>query len=118
MSFKDMVAADNSKVFLNTDEFGGTFDIEYDGRTYKEVDCTITQLKEQDRVTKMRDHGQGIYLVTSIFHCSLDSLEGKQPEKGQKFGITDADGFTEWFYVSQSGCDLNMIRLELEAMDE
>ena len=47
MSFKDMVAADNAKVFMNLDEFAETHDIEYDGETYEEVACVITQLKEQ-----------------------------------------------------------------------
>ncbi len=117
MSFKDMVQADNSSVFMNLGEFAETHDIQYDGQLYEDVPCVISQLKEQDRVTKMRDHGEGIYLVTSVFHCPLESLGGNVPEKGTKFGISD-DDFMRWFYVAQAGCDLNMIRLELEAMDE
>ena len=117
MSFKDMVKADNERVFMNLNEFAETHDILYDGETYEEVSCVISQLKEKDRVTKMRDHGQGIYLVTSIFHCPKDALEGVVPEKGTRIGISD-DDFIRWFYVAQSSCDLDMIRLELEAMDE
>jgi len=117
MSFKEMVSADNAKVFMNLDEFAEIHDIEYDGETYEEVACVITQLKEQDRTTTMRDHGQGIYLVSSIFHCPLDALGGVIPEKGTKIGISD-DDFMREFYVAQSGCDLGMIRLELEALDE
>ena len=117
MSFKDMVQADNSSVFMNLGEFAETHDIQYDGQLYEDVPCVISQLKEQDRVTKMRDHGEGIYLVTSVFHCPLESIGGNVPEKGTKFGISD-DDFMRWFYVAQAGCDLNMIRLELEAMDE
>ena len=117
MSFKDMVSEDNSSVFMNLSEFAETHDIVYDGETYEDVSCVITQLKEQDRTTKMRDHGQGIYLVSTIFHCPLESLDGHIPEKGTKFGISD-DDFIREFYVAESGCDLGMIRLELEGLDE
>lgn len=117
MSFKDMVAADNASVFMNLGEFAETHDVEYDGELYEGISCVISQLKEQDRTTTMRDHGQGIYLVTAIFHCPLDSLGGNVPEKGTKIRI-DRDGFMKDYYVAQSGCDLGMIRLELEALDE
>ena len=117
MSFKDMVAADNTKVFMNTDEFAETHDINYDGETYEDVKCVITQLKEKDRNAAVKDHAQGIYLVSTIFHCPLESLDGNVPEKGTKFSISD-EGFWRDFYVAQSGCDLGMIRLELEALDE
>ncbi len=117
MTFKEMVEADNVDVFMNTDEFAETHDIEYDGETYEDVCCVITQLKEQDRTTAMRDHAEGVYLVTSIFHCPKDSLGGVIPEKGTKIGISD-DDFMREYYVAQSGCDLGMIRLELEAFDE
>ena len=46
-------------------------------------------------------------------------LAGKLPEKGRKFGIYDEDdGFLREYYVAQSSCDLGMVRLELEAIDE
>jgi len=117
MSFRDMVNEDNTSVFMNQDEFADTHTIEYDGETYKDVPCVISQLKEQDRVTKMRDHGQGIYLVTAILHCTLESLDGNVPEKGVRIGISDGD-FMREYYVAESGCDLGMIRLELEALDQ
>jgi len=118
MSFKDMVAADNAKVFMNLNEFAETHSVIYDGETYEDISCVITQLKEQDRtVSTQKDHAQGIYLVSSIFHCPLESLGGNVPEKGTKIKISD-DDFWRSFYVAQSGCDLGMIRLELEALDE
>lgn len=117
MSFKDLVAADNVNVFMNADEFAEVHDIRYDYAWYRDVTCTITQLKEQDRTTKMRDHGQGIYLVTAIFHCPLEALDGIVPEKGTKIGISD-DDFTKDYYVAESSCSMGMIRLELEALDE
>ena len=117
MSFKDMVAADNTNVFMNLDEFAETHDIRYDGVTYPDVSCTITKLKETERPTKMRDHGQGIYLVSAIFHCPLASLDGNVPEKGTLFGVSDGD-FIKDYYVAESSCAMGMIRLELEARDE
>ena len=117
MSFKDMVARDNEKVFMNLGEFAETHDVWYDGTLYEGISCVISQLKQQDRVVTMRDHAQGIYLVTSVFHCPLEALGGNVPEKGSKIRISDGD-FMRDFYVGQSGCDLGMIRLELEAFDE
>lgn len=118
MSFKDMVAADNSRVFMNLDEFAETHDIQYDGETYEDVSCVITKLKEKDRNAAVKDHAQGIYLVNAIFHCPLESLGGNIPERGCKIRISDGEDFWRDFYVAQSGCDLGMIRLELEALDE
>jgi len=116
-SFKEMVDRDNSRTFMNTDEFAETHDIEYDGVVYPEVDCVITRLKERDRNSPVKDHGQGIYLVTARFHCPIDSLGGYVPERGTIIKISD-EGFWRDYYVAQSGCDLKMINLELEAMDE
>lgn len=117
MSFLDSVGEDNANVFMQLNEFAETHTVEYDGKTYKDISCVISQLKEKDRTTKMRDHGQGIYLVSSVFHCPLEALDGNIPEKGTRIGISDGD-FMREFYVAQSGCDLGMIRLELEALDE
>lgn len=117
MSFKDLVAADNVNVFMNLGEFAEKHDVTYDYAWYPDISCTITQLKEQDRPTKMRDHGQGIYLVSAIFHCPLEALSGIVPEKGTKIGISD-DDFMKDYYVAESSCSMGMIRLELEALDE
>lgn len=117
MSFKDGVAADNVRVFMNIGEFAETHDIRYDGEVYKDVDCVITRLKERDRNPAVKDHAQGIYMVTARFHCPLDALGGNIPEKGTKIAISDDDFWRE-YYVALSGCDLQMINLDLEAMDE
>lgn len=120
MSFREMVAKDNVGVFMNQDEFAEQHTVIYDGVTYTDISCVISQLKEQDRSSSaVRDHSQGLYLVTSIFHCPMEALGGHVPEKGTKIKISDGDnGFMREFYVAQSGCDLGMIRLELEAIDE
>lgn len=122
MSFKDMVANDNKAVFLNTSEFAENLNVIYDGDTYEEIPIVLTGLKEQDKATTVRqgDHSQGIYLVTSILHCALDDLGGKQPEKGARIKIQDApkSSFYREFYVAQSVVEMGMIRAELEELDE
>ena len=118
MSFREMVAADNLKVFCNTDEFADLHTITYDGQAYEGVPCTITRLEAKDRVIPAKDHAKGIYLVTAICQFPREKLGGKVPEKGSKIGITDETDFLRHYYVAQSGCALGMVRLELEAYDE
>ena len=117
MSFKDMVEADNLSVFLDTAFFAEEHNIKYDGEVYKNVPCVISQLKEQERNTTMSDHAQGVYRVTAILHCKLDDIGGILPEKGGKIFISD-DTFMRRYFVAQAGCDMSMVRLELEALDE
>lgn len=118
MSFKEMVAADNSRVFCNTDEFAELRKVCYDGDVYKDVPVVMTKLKEKDRSVSSKDHAQGIYLVTAIVHFPVENLYGHVPEKGQLITISDDTGFDREYYVAQSGCEGKMVRLELEAYDE
>ena len=122
MSFKDMVAADNYSVFLNTGEFAENLNVVYDGVTYTGIPVVLTGLKEQDRAQGVRqgDHSQGLYLVTSILHCALSDLGNTQPEKGTKIKIQSEpeSSFYREFYVAQSVVEMGMIRAELEEIDE
>ena len=118
MSFREMVEADNLSVFSNLTEFADSHTVIYDGERYEAVPCVISQLKSKDRPIAASDHAQGIYFVTAIVHFPLGSLEGNIPEKGSKIQIDDETGFLHTYYVAQSGCDLGMVRLELEAYDE
>ncbi len=119
MSFKDMVAADIRKVFLNTDEFAELRTVRYDGMDYdgpehRGIPIVLTGLKEQDRRQLVTDHAQGLYLVASVLHCALDDLGGKQPEKGQRISINDEEGgggFFREFYVASSVCEMGMLRV-------
>ena len=117
MSFKEMVAADNLRTFLDTGFYAEEHDIRRDGELYEAVPCVISQMKEQDRATTMSDHAQGLYRVSTIFHCRQSDIGGETPEKGRKFSICE-DGFWREFYIAQSSCDMGMVRLELEAVDE
>ncbi len=118
MSFRDVVAADNLSVFSNTGEFATLHTIIYDGKIYENAPCIISKLKAKDRVITTKDHAQGLFFVTVICHFSVGTLNGNIPEKGGKIGISDETGFVKYYYVAQAGCDMEMVRLELEAYDE
>jgi len=121
MGFKDMVAADNLNVFLNNEEFAANHTIVYDGITYENILVLLTKLKEKDRRQLITDHVQGLYLVSTILHCSLEDIGGILPEKGQRIKINDdenACNFFKEYRIASSGCSLGMVRIELEAIDE
>ena len=123
--FKDMVAADNKNVFLNEDEHAGPRTVKYDGETYEDIPVILSGLKERDRRLMIlqngnRDRTQGLYMVTSVLHCAISDLGGKQPEKGQRIYVNDEEvpTFFHKFEVASSVCDMGMLRVELEAIDE
>ena len=116
MSFKEQLAKDRA-VFLNTDEFGDKHDIEYDGKLYEDVSCTITRPKEIDRDPPTKDHAQGVFKRTNRFHCAPDAFDGVIPEQGTRIKISYG-GFWREFYIIKSGDDPGMINLDLEAFDE
>ena len=112
--FKDMVARDNFGVFLNCDEFAEKRTVKYDGATYEDIPIVLSGLKEKDRRQLMSDHAQGLYIVSSVLH-------GVQPERGQRIRINDQEGgggFFREFYIASSVCEMGMLRVELEAVDE
>lgn len=116
-SFKNMVEADNKKVFVNASEFAELHTIIYDDVTYKDIPVVMSGIKEKDRRQLVADHIQGLYLVTTVIHCAASDLGGVVPEKGMKIKINDGDFFRE-FYVASSVNEMGMLRVELEAIDE
>lgn len=119
--FKDMVAADNRNVFLSLNEFAELRTIRYDGDIYTDIPIVLSGLKEKDRRQLVSDHVQGLYIVSSVLHCAQSDLGGVQPERGARISINDEEGgggFFREFYVASSVCELGMLRVELEAIDE
>lgn len=53
-------------------------------------------------------------------HCALDDLGGNQPEKGCRIRINEREGgsFFHDYYVASSICEMGMLRVELEDVDE
>lgn len=97
--FKDMVARDNARTFMNLDEFAEKRIVVYDGVTYDGEDhagipVVLSGLKEKDRRQLMSDHIQGLFLVSSVLHCRIQDLGGNQPEKGTRMEISDPDDAT------------------------
>ena len=116
MSFKDMVAEDIQNVFLNLDEFAEKRTVEYDGERYEDIPIVLSGLKEKDRRQLVAtDHVQGLYMVSSVLHCSINDLSGKRIRINDEEG---GGGFFREFYVASSTCELGMLRVELEAIDE
>lgn len=120
MGFKEMVAADIKGVFLNPDEYGEPRTIILDGEKYENIIVVISGVKEQDRHQLTSDHGQGLYAATSVLHCAIADLGGRQPEKGQRIKISDdsTGQFFKPFYVTKSDCEMGMLRVELEEVSE
>lgn len=119
--FKDMISTDNHGVFLNAKEFAELRTVIYDGETYTDIPLVLSGLKEKDRRRLESDHVQGLFRVSSILHCAISDLGGNQPEKGQRIKINDEEGgggFFREFYVASSTCEMGMLRVELEAIDE
>lgn len=120
-SFKDMVERDNQAVFLDLQTFAEKRTVIYDGEAYEDIPVVLSGLKEKDRCQLMSDHAQGLYLVSAVLHCALSDLDGVQPEKGQRIRINSCEGgggFFREFYIASSICEMGMLRIELEAMDE
>ena len=121
MGFKDMVAADIHRVFLNPNEFAEKRTICYDGDIFADIPVVFSGLEEKDRRQMVRDHVQGLFLVSAVLHCAVSDLGGKQPEKGMRISINNREGgggFFQEFYVASSICEMGMLRVELEAIDE
>lgn len=119
--FKDMIDRDNHAVFLDLNEFAERRTVVYDGETYEDIPIVLSGLKEKDRHQLVSDHAQGLYLVSAVLHCALPDLGGAQPEKGQRIQINSSEGgggFFREFYVASSVCEMGMLRVELEALDE
>ncbi len=122
-AFKDMVAADNLAVFLNDGEFADRRTVRYDGAVYADIPIVLSGIKQSERpvMVSSGDHGQGLYLASAVLHCALSDLGGNQPEKGMRIQINDEEGsggFYREFYVAASVCEMGMLRVELEAIDE
>lgn len=120
MSFKDAIANDIKGVFLNLSEFAEERTIIYDDETYEDVPIVLTGLKEQDRSASAKDHAEGLYRVTAVLHCDISDLGGVQPEQGKAIKISDSEEptFFKRFFIATSTCEMGMLRLELEVIDE
>ena len=120
-SFKEMLAADNKRVFLNTGEFASLRTIIYDGQSFVDIPVVLSGLREDERQQKAADHAQGLFLVKTLLQCALADLEGRQPQKGARLKINNQEGgggFFREFYITEAVCEFGLLRRELEDMNE
>lgn len=118
--FREMVKGDIGRVFLDDNAFADRRTVKLDGQTYPDVRVVLSSVKEKVREIPNDDHMQGLHLATAVLHCSREELGGKLPEKGQKIQINDREGgsFYQSYYVASSVCEMGMLKVGLEAIDE
>lgn len=119
--FKDMVAADIHNVFLRSDDFAELRTVKYDGEIYEDIPIVLSGPKEEDRYQlHHEDHIQGLFQVSKVLRCARSDLGGNMPEKGCAIQINTREGgeYFKKYHVASSICELGMLRVELEAIDE
>ena len=117
-AFLELVAADNHEVFMNLDELAETRSIRYDGTLYERIPVVLTGAEEQAREQLSHDHAEGLYRVTDVLYCPAESLGGCTPEQGRTLELSEDGAFFRRFRVERSVCELGMLEIELEAIDE
>lgn len=118
--FKDMVARDVRKVFLNTDEFAETRTIRYDGEEYPDIPVVLEGPVQEKRNRLTDDHIRGLHMITATLYCAQEDLGGRVPEQGSGLEITTREGgkFFQKYYVVASTSHMGMLHVELEAMEQ
>ena len=113
--FKDRVARDIHKVFLNVGQAAEQRTIQYDGNLYEDIAVVLTGPVDKDREQLKDDHVQGLHLVTHTLYCAREDLGGKLPKQGSSIQVNTRKGgkFFRTYYIAASADEL---RIELEAM--
>ena len=104
--FKEMLAADNLRVFLNPAEFAQLRTVLYEGQRYEDIPVVLSGLKEDDRAQKADDHAQGLFLLKALLQCSLADLGGVQPQKGAA-AVSSANFISVKQFVNMGCCVWN-----------
>ena len=123
--FKDRVARDIHKVFLDVDKFAEKRTVIYDGVTYdgpehEGISVVLTGPVDKDREQLKDDHVQGLHLVTHTLYCAREDLGGKLPKQGKSLQVNTRTGgkFFRKYYIAASADEMGMLRIELEEMDD
>lgn len=118
--FKDRVARDIHKVFLNVDKFAEKRTVRYDDGTFEDISVVLTGPVDKDREQLKDDHIQGLHLVTHTLYCAKEDLGGKLPKQGKSLQINTREGgkFFRKYYIAAAADEVGMLRIELEEMDD
>lgn len=116
--FRDSVARDIHKVFLNVDEFAEKRTVRYDGVEYTNIPVILEGPVQEKRNRLTDDHVRGLYLVTATLYCAWEDLGRMLPKQGDVLEITTREGgrFFQKYSVVASTCNMGMLHVELEAM--
>jgi len=115
--FKEMIARDIRKVFLNTNEFAEKRTVRYDGTEYPDIPVVLEGPVKELRDTLMDDHVQGLHKVTVVLRCALEDVGGKVPKAGDPMEVTTREGgrFFNKYGVVAATSQMGMLGVELEA---
>ena len=117
MSFRDQIRKDISGVFLDLDAFAERRTIIIDDIHHTDVPMVLRGLESRERHQLTGDHVQGIHEVTDILVCAVEDIHGAVPERGQRISVSEGERWRD-YYVGRADISVDMLRLELEAMDE
>ena len=128
MNFKDILAQDIHNVFLNPQEFAEIRTVRYDGETYPDIPLSLQELEAADRQRLSAcgfgrggtDGTPGLHQVGGVLFCAVSDLGGKIPKQGNTIQISTREGGTYFrrYTVGLVGCEMGMLRIELEGIGE
>ncbi len=107
MNFKDQVALDNDKVFLNLEEF--TTEHNLNGRVIK---CVVDEEKFQNKILKRESNLEGVYKKGVTIFVS-DSFLKYTPHPNELFKLDD-----ENYTVLSSKYDMGIHEIDLVIYEE
>lgn len=117
MGFKEMIARDQRKIFLNTDEFAERRTVRYDGEEYPDISISLQDQELERRDRDEGDHMPGLHKASAILFCAREDLGGKFPAAGDFLEISKREGgrFFEKYTVAAASDQMGMLRIVLEA---
>ncbi len=117
MGFKEMVARDRRKVFLNTGEFAERRTLRYDGQEYPDRAVVLQDLALERRDRESGDHVPGLHRAALVLYCAREDLGGKLPEVGKSLEVSPGEGerIFRKYQIAAASDQLGMLRIELEA---
>lgn len=117
MGFKEMVAQDVRKVFLNTDELAERRTIHYDEEEYLDLPVMLQDQELERRDRDEGDHMPGLHKASAVLYCAREGLGGRFPAVGDSLEISKREGgrFFERYSVAAASDQMGMLRIVLEA---
>lgn len=97
MNFKELVAQDNKRIFLNPDEFGEQHKI--DG---KEMLIIIDNYEEIEREKRMSSNVDGIFLKQILFYVTQETFGENLPVVGRVMRV-DNKSYTVTDAINEDG---------------